>query len=172
VTLERNIVCILADVSLAGDVRDSKSTSGEMLCLIGPKTFVPITWLCMKQGAISHSSSETGVISSEVCLRVEGIPCLLLWEIILEICYSVSGVGALTRNPSTTNNKLKDQDTIDDVLTNVDYVPTIFPISSGRRQIMILEDSDPFKKNTIKGRSPQMRHVPRTHKVHLDRLFE
>ena len=37
---------------------------------------------------------------------------------------------------------------------------------------MIFEDNDGVLKMCIKGRSPLLRHVPRTHRVDLDWLFE
>ena len=52
--------CFLAlfqDASFAGDLMDSKSTSGGLLALVGPKTFVTLAWRCKKQTAVSHSSA-------------------------------------------------------------------------------------------------------------------
>ena len=54
-------LALFADASFAGDLKDSKSTSGAYLVLIGPRTYVPITWFAKKQGAVSHSSSEAEV---------------------------------------------------------------------------------------------------------------
>ena len=51
-------LALFCDASFASDIRDSKSTSGAYLCVVGPNTFVPITWLCKKQTAVSHSSAE------------------------------------------------------------------------------------------------------------------
>ena len=59
-------IFLFADASFAGDQRDSKSTSGGVLCLVGPNTFVPISWLCTKQTAVSHSTSEAEVIALEL----------------------------------------------------------------------------------------------------------
>ena len=33
----------------AGDLEDSKSTSGGILCIFGSHTFVPTSWMCKKQ---------------------------------------------------------------------------------------------------------------------------
>ena len=74
-----------SDASFAGDLRDSKSTSGGILCLVGPNTFVPINWLCKKQGAVSHSTSEAEVIALEAGARMEGLPALLLWDIVVDV---------------------------------------------------------------------------------------
>ncbi len=37
--------------------------------------------------------------------------------------------------------------------------------------LIVLEDNDAVIKMTIKGRSPNMRHVSRTHRVDLDWLY-
>ena len=41
-----------------------------------------------------------------------------------------------------------------------------------RAEIVILEDNDAVIKMTVKGRSPAMRHVNRTHRVNIDWIFE
>ena len=56
---------LYTDASFAGDLKDSKSTTGAYIVLAGPHTFVPISWLRKKQGAVSHSSTEAEVISLE-----------------------------------------------------------------------------------------------------------
>ena len=76
---------LFSDASFAGDLEDSKSTSGAYLILVGPRTYVPISWFCKKQGAVSHSSSEAEVIALEACARLEGIPALIFWEQVLEV---------------------------------------------------------------------------------------
>ena len=59
-----------------------------------------------------------------------------------------------------------------DLFGLIDYVPLSLPISYGRAEIYLLEDTDAVMKITIKQRSAQMRHVARTHRVDLDWLFE
>ena len=61
----------VADV--AGYLTDSKSTSGGMFCTSGDQTFVPISWACKKQTAVSHRVTEAEVISLDDGLRVEGL---------------------------------------------------------------------------------------------------
>ena len=46
---------LFRDSDFAGDLEDSKSTSGGTLCVFGSHTFVPISWMCKKQTSISHS---------------------------------------------------------------------------------------------------------------------
>ena len=76
---------LFVDASFAGELEDSKSTSGAYLCLVGPRTFVPLSWICKRQTAISHSSTEAEVISLDAALRMEGLPSLMLWETILDV---------------------------------------------------------------------------------------
>ena len=44
--------------------------------------------------------------------------------------------------------------------------------SSRKKALYIFEDNEAVIKMIIKGRSPTMRHVPRTHRVALDWLFD
>ena len=46
---------LFQDYDFAGYLEDSKSTSGGTLCVFGSHTFVPISWMCKKQTAVSHS---------------------------------------------------------------------------------------------------------------------
>ena len=53
---------LFQDSDFAGDLEDSKSISGGTLCVFGSQTFVPISWICKKQTAVSHSSTESEII--------------------------------------------------------------------------------------------------------------
>ena len=56
---------LFQDTSFASDLQDSKSTSGDMLCIFGSRTvfFKSISWMCKKQSAVSHSSAESEILS-------------------------------------------------------------------------------------------------------------
>ena len=41
-------------LDFAGDLEDSKSTSGGTLRIFGSHTFVPISWMCKKQTSVSQ----------------------------------------------------------------------------------------------------------------------
>ena len=82
---EHCFLALFQDASFAGDLVDSKSTSGGLLCLIGPRTFVTLAWVCKKQTAVSHSSAAAEIISLDAGLRLEGIPSLTLWDQIVEV---------------------------------------------------------------------------------------
>ena len=55
---------------------------------------------------------------------------------------------------------------------SVDYVPPSLTITYGRANLYALEDNDAVIKMIVKGRSPNLRHVGRTHRVDLDWLFD
>ena len=76
---------MFADAGFAGDLQDSKSTSGGLIAILGKHTFVPLIWMCKKQTAVSHSSTEAEVIALDAALRMEGIPCVQFWSVILDI---------------------------------------------------------------------------------------
>ena len=64
---------LFQDFDFAGDLEDSKSTSGATLCIFGSHTFVPISWMCKKQTSVSHSSTESEIISLDAGLSSCGI---------------------------------------------------------------------------------------------------
>ena len=103
---------LFQDSDFAGDLEDSKSTSGGHLCIFGSRTFVPISWMCKKQTSVSHSSTEAEIISLDAGLRMSGIPALDLWDLVIEVFHSSSNQlnntkdqvqGNLSRD--TTSNK-------------------------------------------------------------------
>ena len=57
-------------------------------------------------------------------------------------------------------------------LDNVDFVPSNVHSSHLEALLCVFEDNEAVIKMIIKGRSPTMRHVSRTHKVALDWLFD
>ena len=83
---------LIQDSDFAGDLEDSKSASGGTLCVFGSHTFVPRIWMCKKQTSVSHSSTESEIISLDAGLRLDGILALDLWDLI------VSVLGNTTQN--------------------------------------------------------------------------
>ena len=76
------------DSDFAGDLEDSKSTSGGILCNFGSRTFVPTCWMCKKQTSVSHSSIEAELISVYAASRMDGIPAHDLWNLVIEVFHS------------------------------------------------------------------------------------
>ena len=91
------------DSDFAGDLEDSKSTSGGTLCVFGSHTFVPISWMCKKQTFVSRSSAESEIISLDAGLRLGGIPALDLWDLIVAV------LGNTTQNRIERGDPLLDK---------------------------------------------------------------
>ena len=81
---------LFQDSDFAGDLEDSKSTSGGTLCIFGSHTFVPISWMCKKQTFVSHSSTESEIISLDTGLRLDGLHALELWDLIVCVLGNIS----------------------------------------------------------------------------------
>ena len=62
------------------------------LCIFGSHTFVPTSWMCQKQTSVSHISTESEIISLDAGLRLDGIPALYSWDLI------VSALGNTNQN--------------------------------------------------------------------------
>ena len=76
---------LFQDSDFAGDLEDSKSTSGRTLCVFGSHSLVPLSWMCKKQTLVSRSSTESEIISLDAGLRLDGIPALVLWDLIVSV---------------------------------------------------------------------------------------
>ena len=100
---------LFQDSDFAGDLEDSKSTSGRTLCVFGSHTFVPISWMCKKQTAVSHSSTEPEIISLDTGLRLDGLPALELWDLIVSVLGNISHIsdrtGQLVNGKNKSHNK-------------------------------------------------------------------
>ena len=79
---------LFQDSDFAGDLEDSKSTSGGTLCIFGSHTFVPISWMCKKETSVSHRSTKSKIISLDAVLRMDGILALDLWDVEIEVLHS------------------------------------------------------------------------------------
>ena len=160
---------LFCDASFAGDLRDSKSTSGSVLCLVGPRTFCPITWMCKKQGAVSHSSTESEIIALDMGLRLDGLPSLTLWDLILNTLDPIGWKPQPFSTRAEMNSSLPEET---QELLNVDFVPCNVAEISERAKLLIMEDNDAVIKMCMKVRAPTMRHVQRTQRIDVDSLLE
>ena len=163
---------LFQDSDFAGDLEDSKSTSGGTLCIFGSHTFVPISWMCKKQTAVSHSSTESEIISLDTGLRLDGLPALELWDLIVSVLGNVSRVSDRSGQPDSDDHKHHKSHNKIDVMKDIDAVPSNVQSARQEALLYVFEDNEAVNKMIIKGRSPTMRHVSRTHRVALDWLFD
>ena len=167
---------LFQDSDFAEDLEDSKSTSGGTLCVFGSHTFVPISWMWKKQTSLSHSSTESEIISLDAGLRLDGIPARDLWDLIVLVLGNTIQTHDRTGRPVVNCDKChgpnKRSQGMFNVLNNVDCVPSNVQFSHQEALLYVFEDNEAVIKMIIKGRSPTMRHVSRTHRVALDWLSE
>ena len=69
----------------------------EHCAFFGSHTLIPTSWMCKTQTSVSHSSTESEIISLDAGLRLDGIPALVLWDLI------VSVLGNTTQNHDRTD---------------------------------------------------------------------
>ena len=158
------------DASFAADLIDSASTSGMVICLFGSRTFVPITWFCKKQPVVSHSSSESELVALDTALRMEGLPCLQFWDLVLDVFSARS--DPLHTDMDTYTDGTVGWGAIRPDPFDVDYVTPALPPPKGLARMYVFEDNEAVIKMTIKGRTMQMRHTARTHRTNYDWVFE
>ena len=163
---------LFQDSDFVGDLEDSKSTSGGTLCIFGSHTFVPISWMSKKQTAVSHSSTESEIISLDTGLRLYGIPALELWDPIVSVLGSVSQVSDRSGKPESDVHKHHKSQKKINVMENIHSVSSNVQSSRQEALLYVFVDNEAVIKMIIKGRSPTMRHVSRTHRVALDWLFD
>ena len=103
------------------------------MCIFGSGTFVPVSWMCKKQTSVSHSSTESEIISLDAGLRMDGFPALDLWDTVTEEPRSTNSnvqpkhtrhqeTGATHHSKTKTQNVKRKQKF--EQLNDVDYVPT------------------------------------------------
>ena len=162
--------------NFAGDLEDSKSTSGGTLCVFGSHTFVPISWMCKKQTAVSHSSTESEIISLDTGLRLDGIPALDLWDLIVFVLGNTIQTPGRSGQPVVNSDKShgpnKRSQGMINVLNNIDFLSSNVHSSRKEALLFVFEDNEAVINMIIKGRSPTIRHVSRTHRVALGWLFD
>ena len=163
---------LFQDSDFAGDLEDSKSTAGGTLCIFGSHTFVPISWMCKKQTAVSHSSTESEIISLDTGLRLDGLPALELWDLTVSVFGNISHISDRTGKLVNSENKHHKSHNKIDAMKDIDSVPSNVQSARQEALLYVFEDREAVIKMVIKGRSPAMTHVSRTHRVDLDWLYD
>ena len=137
----------------------------EEHCVFGSHTFVPASWMCKKQTSVSHTSTESEIISLDAGLRLDGIPALDLRDLIVFVFGNTSQKHDRTVKPVVCRDKNhvhQQSRGMLNVVNNVDLVPSNVPFSHQEASLYVVEDNEAVIKMMIKGRSPTMRHVSRT----------
>ena len=100
---------------------------------------------------------------------MDGLPALELWDLIISVFGNISHISDRTGQPVNGKNKCHNKI---DVIQDIDSVPSNVQSASQEALLYVFEDNEAVIKMIMKGRSPTMRHVSRTHRVALDWLFD
>ena len=122
--------------------------------------------------AVSHSSTESEIISLDIGLRLDGLPALELWDLIVSVLGNVSRVSdGSGKSENDVHKRQKSHNKID-AMKDIDLVPSNVQSANREALLYVFEDNEAVIKMIMKGRSPTIRHVSRTHRVALDWLFD
>ena len=103
--------------------------------------------------------------------RLDGLPALELWDQIVSVLGNVSRVSDRSGKPESDDRKHHKSHNKIDVMKDID-VPSNVQSARQEALLYVFEDNEVVIKMIIKGRSPTMRHVSRTHSDALDWLFD
>ena len=126
------------------------------------KSYICSNKLDVQQPAVSHSSTESEIISLDTGLRLDGLLALELWDLIVSVLGNVSCVS--DRSGQTDNDVHKHHNSQKfNVMENIDSVPSNVQSARQEALLYVLEDNKAVIKMIIKGRSHTMIHVSRAH---------
>ena len=74
--------------------------------------------------AVSHSSTESEIISLDTGLRLDGLPALELWDLIVSVFGSVSQISDRSGQPDNDVHKHHKSQKKIDVMKDIDSVPS------------------------------------------------
>ena len=103
---------------------------------------------------------------------MDGLPALELWDLIVSVLGNISRISDRSGKPENDERKHYKSHNKIDAMKDIDSVPS--NVQSARQEALwyVFEDNEAVIKMVIKGRSPTMRHVSRTHRFALDWLFD
>ena len=103
---------------------------------------------------------------------MDGLPALELWDLIVSVLGNISRISDRSGKPENAENKHHKSHKKIDAMKDMDSVPSNVQSARQEALLYVFEDNEAVIKMIIKGRSPTMRHVSRTHRVALDWLFD
>ena len=113
--------------------------------------------MCKKKTSVSHSSTESEIISLDAGLRLDGISALDLWDLIVSVLGNTIQTPERPGRP-VANDKNQRSQRMTNVFCRIDCVPS--NVQSSHQEALLYV----FLR--------RMRHVSWTHRVALDWLFD
>jgi hypothetical protein len=159
---------LFSDADFAGDMVTAESTGGCYLAIVGPNTFAPVTASCKKQTCVSHSSTESEIVAAEQGIRTEGLQVLASWELVTELLGTAPSKVAETQSGRPKDLEMNPYS--ENFNPGKYFAYTRKP---GHATVLIIaEDNEAVIKIIKKARSMALRHLPRTHRIDVQWLFE
>ena len=172
---------LFQDSDFAGDLEDSRSTSGGVLCIFR-KSHVCANQLDVQETDFSFTQFYRSWNHFSRCRFTHGRYSRSRslgygeWSISFRTEQNRWTQERAAGKPSAIvkwnmHNTIPIKDT--NVLPkNIDHIPSNTMNSDSSAMLYVFEDNEAVIKMIIKGRSPTVRHVSRTHRVALDWLFD
>ena len=110
--------------------------------------------MCKKQTAVSHSSTESEIISLDTGLRLDGLPVLELWDLIVSVFGSVSQISDRSGQPDSVVKKHHKSQRRIDVMEDIDSVPSNVQSARQEALLYVFEDNEAMIRMIIKGKEP------------------
>ena len=105
--------------------------------------------MCKKQTAVSHGSTESEIISLDIGLRLDGLPALESWDLIVSVLGNVFHVSDRPGQPDNDVHKHHKSQKKIDVIVNIDCVPSNFQSSRQEALLYVFEDNEAVIKMII-----------------------
>ena len=132
---------------------------------------------------IFRCSAESEVFSLDADLRMDGIPALDLWNLIIDVMHSNSNQkqkdkqarGILSRSKALKKFNFQFNTPVSQgylELSNDDFVPSNVNSCHKGTMLYIFEDNEAVIKMIMKGRRHTLRRISRNHRITLDWLFD
>ena len=80
--------------------------------------------MCKKQTSVSHSSTESEIISLDTGLRLDGLPARELWDLIVSVLGNISLVSDRSGQADNDVHKRQKSHNKIDVMKDIDLVPS------------------------------------------------
>ena len=151
-------------------------TSQEILNIQNPLleehcAFLEVIHLFQKVGCARNKllfltvQQNLKIISLDTGLRLVGLPALELWDLIVSVLGNVSRVSDGSGQPDSNVHKRHKSHNKIDVMKDIDSGPSNVQSARQEALLYVFEDNEAVIKMIMKGRSPTLRHVSRTHRV-------
>ena len=128
-----------------------------------------MTASCKKQACVSHSSTESEIVAAEQAIRTEGLQALAFWELVVELL-GTQPQPKKVETPSVVPNTLE-MNPYSEKFDPGKYFAYTHK-NTAVTNLIIAEDNEAVIKIIKKARSMSLRHLPRTHRIDLNWLFE